>query len=139
MINEMTDADYQRLLKLIEMLSSDSDGEVLNAVTMISRILNGYGLAWSDLIMPRRLLPTRASAAEDLIPDVDSNETPPPIAEATPKVMYRFLMDSPNLTPDAKRDVRRHSAAIKNGNITPAIRGELQTMYVYAILNGKKI
>jgi hypothetical protein len=137
-MEQMSTQDYERLAKLISMLSSESDGEVLNAVSAISRLLNGYGLAWSDLLLPRKLLPVRANATEDLAEPIDDGR-PPPLTEASPAVMYRHLMGSRNVSPDAKRDVRRHSAAISEGKVTPAIRGELQTMYSYAILNGHKI
>jgi len=138
-MDRMSNQDYEKLVKLMSMLSSDSDGEVLNAVNAASRILNSYGLAWSDLVLPRKLLPARGNAREDLAPDETDPDTPPPLAEATPKVMYRFLMASANLSSDAKRDVRRHLGAIKAGKITPTIRGELQTMYNYAILHGRSI
>jgi hypothetical protein len=138
-MEQMSAKDYERLVKLISMLSSESDGEVLNAVSAISRILNGYGLAWSDLLLPRKLMPVRANATEDLVEDQTDGGRPPPLTEATPAVMYRHLMGSRNVSPDAKRDVRRHSTAISEGKVTPAIRGELQTMYSYAILNGHKI
>lgn len=133
----MTEADYERLLKLIGMLASDNDGEVINAVNALSRLLNGYGLAWGDIVLPRKLLPVRASAAEQLQSEEDgapADSTPPPLDKVTPKQMYDFLMASPNVSVDTKRDVRRHAAAIANGPVTPAIRGELQTMYNYAIL-----
>ncbi|MGB0748170.1 MAG: hypothetical protein ACPGO3_05450 [Magnetospiraceae bacterium] len=39
----------QRLQKLIAMLSSDRDGEVLAAVSAIDRALDGAGATWHDL------------------------------------------------------------------------------------------
>jgi len=137
----MTAHDYERLVKLIALLASDNDGEVLNAVAAASRILSGYGLDWTDIILPRRLMPIRASAAGDVVSDDEDTigGAPPPLDKATPLVMYRLLMASANLSADTKRDVRRHGEAIRDGRITPAIRGELQTMYTYAVLRGRPI
>jgi len=139
-LEQMTAQDYERLVKLMALLGSDSDGEVLNAVSAASRILNAYGLSWSDVVLPRKLLPVRASAAEDLaMSDDDDDGSPPPLAQATPAVMFRLLMASTNVSTDAKRDIRRHADAIRDGRVSPAIRGELQTMYNYAVLRGRKI
>jgi hypothetical protein len=137
----MTAHDYERLLKLVALLGSDRDGEILNAVAAASRILNSYGLDWSDIVLPRKLLPVRASAAEDLADtgDEDGTSGPPPLDRATPAVMFRLLMASANVSADAKRDIRRHAEAIREGRVTPAIRGELQTMYTYAVLRGRPI
>lgn len=139
-MEQMTASDYERLVKLMALLGSDSDGEVLNAVSAASRILNTYGLSWSDLILPRKLLPVRASAAEDLaMVQDDADGSPPPLDRATPAVMYRLLLASANVSTDAKRDIRRHADAIREARVSPAIRGELQTMYNYAVLRGRKI
>lgn len=137
----MTAHDYERLVKLVALLASDSDGEVLNAVAAASRVLSSYGLDWTDVILPRRLMPVRASAVEELAAEADAggDGTPPPIDKATPAVMYRHLMASPNVSPDAKRDIRRHADAIRDGRVTPSIRGELQTMYTFAVLRGRPI
>ena len=70
-MEQMTAHDYERLVKLIALLASDNDGEVLNAVAAASRILSGYGLDWTDVILPRRLMPIRASAAGDVAEDDD--------------------------------------------------------------------
>jgi len=140
-LDQMTAQDYERFLKLMALLSSDRDGEILNAVAAASRILNSYGLDWTDVILPRRLMRVRASAADDLAVDQDEegNGGPPPLDRATPAVMYRHLMASANVSSDAKRDIRRHAEAIRDGRVTPAIRGELQTMYTYAVLRGRPI
>ncbi len=140
-MEQMTAQDYERFLKLVAMLGSDRDGEILNAVAAASRVLNSYGLDWSDIVLPRKLLPVRASAAEDLAEseEDDGASGPPPLDRATPEVMYRLLMASANVSADAKRDIRRHAAAIREGRVTPAIRGELQTMYTYAVLRGRPI
>ena len=139
-MEQMTAQDYERLVKLMALLASDNDGEVLNAVSAASRILNGYGLTWPDVVLPRRLLPVRVTAAEDLaVSDGVEDGSPPPLERATPAVMYRLIMASANVSADAKRDVRRHADAVRDGRITPAIRGELQTMYNYAVLRGRKI
>ena len=34
----MTDADYKRLLKLVKLLGSTNDGEVINAVTAVNHV-----------------------------------------------------------------------------------------------------
>lgn len=137
----MTAQDYGRLVKLMALLGSDRDGEVLNAVSAASRILNSYGLSWPEVVLPRKLLPVRASAAEDMAMSDDpaGDGSTPPLDRATPVVMYRLLMASANVSTDAKRDIRRHADAIREGRVTPAIRGELQTMYNYAVLRGRKI
>ena len=137
----MTAQDYERFVKLMALLSSDRDGEVLNAVSAASRILNSYGMDWVDVVLPRKLMRVRASAAEDLAVDADEDGDggPPPLDRATPAVMYRLLMASANVSTDIKRDIRRHADAIRDGRVTPAIRGELQTMYNYAVLRGRSI
>ena len=137
----MTAHDYDRFVKLMAMLGSANDGEVLNAVAAASRILNSYGMDWTDVVLPRRLMRVRASAAEELnAEDGDSvDDSPPPLDRATPQTMYRMLLTSPNVSPDAKRDIRRHAEAIRENRVTPAIRGELQTMYTYAVLRGRPI
>ncbi|WP_420565639.1 hypothetical protein [Thalassobaculum sp.] len=141
-MDQMTAGDYERLLKLINMLGSDSDGEVLNATTAINRLLNAHGLAWSDILLPRKLLPVRANAPEaaDAAAAVDPETAgPPPLGQATPQQMYDLLMASGNVSVDAKRDIRRLADAIKEGRLTPAARGELQTMYNYAVLRRTRI
>ncbi len=140
-MEQMTAQDYERFLKLMALLASDQDGEVLNAVAAASRILNSYGLDWTDVILPRKLLPVRASAADDLAAgdDDEAASGPPPLDKATPEVMFRLLLASANVSADAKRDIRRHAEAIREGRVTPAIRGELQTMYTYAVLRGRPI
>jgi hypothetical protein len=140
-LDQMTAHDYERLVKLVALLASDNDGEVLNAVAAASRVLNSYGLDWTDVILPRRLMPVRASAVEDLAAEADDgvDRAPPPFDKATPAVMYRYLMASTNVSPDAKRDIRRHADAIREGRVTPSIRGELQTMYTFAVLRGRPI
>lgn len=139
----MTPGDYERLLKLINMLGSDSDGEVLNAAGAINRLLNAHGLAWSDILLPRKLLPVRANAPEDANAATQSADPesvgPPPLGQATLQQMYDFLMESGNVSVETKRDIRRHAEAVKNGRVTPAVRGELQTMYNYAILRRTRI
>lgn len=142
-MDQMTPGDYERLLKLINMLGSDSDGEVLNAAGAINRLLNAHGLAWSDILLPRKLLPVRANAPEDAdaaTETVDPESVgPPPLGQATPQQMYDFLMESGNVSVETKRDIRRHAEAVKNGRVTPAVRGELQTMYNYAVLRRTRI
>ena len=139
-MEQMTAQDYERFVKLMALLASDRDGEVLNAVAAASRILNSYGLDWTDVILPRKLMPVRASASDELAAeDDDDGGGPPPLDRATPAVMFRLLMASANVSPDAKRDIRRHAEAIREGRVTPAIRGELQTMYTYAVLRGRPI
>ncbi|SDF09952.1 MULTISPECIES: hypothetical protein [Thalassobaculum] len=141
-MDQMNAGDYERLLKLINMLGSDSDGEVLNATTAINRLLNAHGLAWSDILLPRKLLPVRANAPEeaDAAAPVDPETVgPPPLGQATPQQMYDLLLASGNVSVDAKRDIRRLADAIKGGRLTPSARGELQTMYNYAILRRTRI
>lgn len=137
-MDQMTPGDYERLLKLINMLGSDSDGEVVNAAGAINRLLNAHGLAWSDILLPRKLLPVRANAPKDadVAADAPASEDigPPPLGQATPQQMYDFLMASGHVSTETKRDIRRHADAVRNGRISPEVRGELQTMYNYAIL-----
>ena len=137
----MTTTDYEKLKKLLAMLASESDGEVLNALGAASRILNTYGLRWEDLLVPRRLLPVRGNASEQFALDeeMEAEASPPSLAEATPKIMFELLMKSGNVDSETKRDIRRHADAIKNNRVTPAIRGELQTLYNYAVLRGVQI
>ena len=141
-MDQMNAGDYERLVKLINMLGSDSDGEVLNATTAVNRLLNAHGLAWADILLPRKLLPVRASAPEDadMAAPVDPESVgPPPLGQATPQQMYDFLLASGNVSVEAKRDIRRLGDLVKNGRLTPSARGELQTMYNYAILRRTRI
>lgn len=50
--------DQERLAKLLLMLSSDRDGEVVGAARAIGRTLRSAGTDWHDFAA--RLLPTRA-------------------------------------------------------------------------------
>lgn len=139
----MNAGDYERLLKLINMLGSDSDGEVLNATKAINRLLNAHGLAWSDILLPRKLLPVRANAPEEADVTVQTADPeavgPPPLGQATPQQMFDHLMASGNVSLETKRDIRRHADAVKSGRMTPSARGELQTMYNYAVLRRTRI
>ncbi len=134
----MTNEDYERLRKLFGMLSSDSDGEVLNAVSAISRILNVYGITWSELLLPRKLVNVRVSSKDDL-PLEDSEQRPPGLAEASAQQMYAALMSSPNVDIETKRDIRDYRDAIENNRVSEKIRADLQAMYNYAILLGRRI
>ena len=52
----MTSKDIQ-LTKLLRMLGSDQDGEVVNAARLIGRILNNLGIGWVDAFSPTNLSP----------------------------------------------------------------------------------
>ena len=134
----MTIEDHERLKKLFGMLSSDSDGEVLNAVSAISRILNVYGVTWSDLLLPRKLVKVRVAAVDDSPLD-ESEQRPPGLAEATPQQMYNALMSSPIVDIETKRDIRDYREAIESNRVSEKIRADLQAMYNYAILLGRRI
>ena len=61
-------SDRERLAKLVLMLSSDRDGEVVSAARAIGRTLRSAGTDWHAFAA--RLLPTRARARQR--PDDDS-------------------------------------------------------------------
>ena len=129
--------EYERLLKMLGMLSSDSDGEVLNAVTAISRVLNTHGLAWRDIVLPRKLLPVRVDPTEAM-PATDGDGQPKALGAASPKEMLTALMASPNVSPETKKDLRQYRAAIAEGRLTPNIRADIQALYAYAIVGGRR-
>ncbi|WP_420404890.1 hypothetical protein [Nisaea sp.] len=134
----MTERDYQRLSKLVAMLSSDNDGEILNAVDAISNILNEYGLGWTDLLLPRKFLKVRNAQADDLKAEAaDSGPLDP--AQATPKQMYDALMQSPRVSIETKRDIRDYTTEISENRVRPKTRADLQAMYRYAIMQGRHI
>lgn len=134
----MTQDQYDRLRKLISMLSSPSDGEVLNAVGAISRILNMHGLDWSELLLPRKLLPVRVASDDALDPASDDAE-PVSLGKATVQHMYQALMNSPNVSAETRRDLRDYAAEVKGGSVTPRTRADIQAMYNYAIVGRRMI
>jgi hypothetical protein len=134
----ITQDEYDRLLKLFGMLSSSNDGEVLNAIAAISRILNVHGLAWSDILLPRKLMPTRVDPSDALDTGEDAN-APKPLGAASLEDMLTALMTSPNVSSDTRRDLRDYARALKAGRLTPTIRADIQAMYNYAILSGRHV
>jgi hypothetical protein len=50
----MSDLDYTRLEKLLTMLGSVHDGEVLNAGRLAHKLVSNAGLTWSSLLATRR-------------------------------------------------------------------------------------
>jgi hypothetical protein len=48
----MSTLDRDRLGKLLEMLGSDHDGEVVNAARAADRLVRASGLRWPDIAMP---------------------------------------------------------------------------------------
>lgn len=56
--------DATRLARLLGMLGSAHDGEVLNAARMADRFVRERGLTWSQLILPKpKAEPVRSSTA----------------------------------------------------------------------------
>ena len=135
----MTDADYKRLLKLVKLLDSTNDGEVINAVTAVSRMLNQHGLAWDDLILPRKLLPVRARAVEPMVAVSSGPQEPIPLSQATPQIMYDALLDSPNLSPSIRRDILGYRNAIADGRVSAEMRADLRSLYHHVILQGRHV
>jgi hypothetical protein len=134
----MTQDQYDRLYKLFGMLSSESNGEVLNAVAAISRILNVHGLTWQEMLLPRKLVPARVVSDDALDPQGDGPRHPP-LGQATVEQMYTALMEAPNVSIDTKRDIRDYAAAVKAKSVTPKVRADIQAMYAYAVLNNKPL
>jgi hypothetical protein len=130
--------EYDRLLKLFGMLSSSSDGEVLNAIGAISRMLNAHALSWQDIILPRKLLPTRVDPADAIAGEDGANE-PKSLGAASPREMLDALMTSPNVAAETRRDLRDYGRAIEAGRLTPTIRADIQALYNYAILSGRQV
>jgi hypothetical protein len=72
----LSDADFDRLLKLLGMSGSASNGEALNAIRLANRLLRDRGLTWPEAIErnvdgpvpepepPPRPAPTRPPARE---------------------------------------------------------------------------
>lgn len=134
----ITQEEYDRLLKLFGMLSSSNDGEILNAIGAISRILNTHGLAWRDIVLPRKLMPVRVEAVDALAPG-ESNSGPKSLGAATPSEMLKALMASPNVSSDTRRDLRDYARSITAGRLTPTVRADIQALYNYAILSGRQV
>lgn len=130
--------EYDRLLKLFGMLSSSNDGEVLNAISAISRILNTHALSWPDIILPRKLLPTRVDPADALMGE-DNDNVPKSLGAASPKEMLDALMISPNVSSETRRDLRDYARAITTGRLSPTNRADIQALYNYAILTGRQV
>ncbi|MDA1309235.1 MAG: hypothetical protein O2985_06470 [Proteobacteria bacterium] len=131
-------AEYDRLVKLFRMLSNDNDGEVLNAVSAISRILNAHGLDWPEIILPRKLLPVRVDPTHAQ-PSSDTAGGPKPLSDASPKDMLDALMASPNVDAETRRDLRDYARALTSGRLTPSNRADLQALYNYVILSGRQV
>ena len=55
----LSTAVADRLAKLLGMLGSDHDGEVLNAARMADRVLRETGLTWADVIARPQVLAWR--------------------------------------------------------------------------------
>ena len=134
----ITQEEYDRLLKLFGMLSSSNDGEILNAIGAISRILNAHGLAWGDIVLPRKLMPTRVDSVDSINPR-DPSAGPKALGAASPREMLQALMASPNVSSDTRRDLRDYAQAISQGRLTPSIRADIQALYNYAIMNGRQV
>lgn len=134
----ITQEEYDRLLKLFGMLSSSNDGEILNAIGAISRILNAHGLAWGDIVLPRKLMPTRVDSIDSINPG-DNTAGPKALGAASPREMLQALMASPNVSSDTRRDLRDYAQAIAQGRLTPSIRADIQALYNYAIMNGRQV
>ncbi len=132
----MNAADYHRLTKLVNVLKSHSDGEVLNAAAAVNKILDQYGLTWDELILPRKLLPVRSRPAEADLPPEAPNK-PVPLSQATPQEMYDALINSVNISPSLRRDIIAYRVAIESGRVTTEIRADLRSLYNHVILHGK--
>jgi hypothetical protein len=134
----ITNDEYDRLIKLFSMLSSTSDGEVLNAVSAISRILNTHALSWSDIVLPRKLLPTRVDPSDALAAD-ESDNVRKSLGAASPQEMLDALLSSPNVSSDTRRDLRDYTRAIATGRLSSSNRADIQALYNYAILSGRHV
>jgi hypothetical protein len=132
----MNSSDYGRLLKLIKLMKSHSDGEALNAVSAINRMLDKYGLTWDELILPRKLLPVRSRQIDPELPP-ERPSKPVPLSQATPQDMYDALLDSVNISPSLRRDIMAYRSAIESGRVTTEIRADLRSLYNHVILHGK--
>lgn len=132
----MNSSDYGRLLKLIKLMKSHSDGEALNAVSAINRMLDKYGLTWDELILPRKLLPVRSRQIDPESPPEQPSK-PVPLSQATPQDMYDALLDSVNISPSLRRDIMAYRSAIESGRVTTEIRADLRSLYNHVILHGK--
>ena len=105
-----------------------------------SKILSGVGLTWSEIVLPRQLLPTRADPTEALAVDVEQEErVNPPLGEATVEQMVRAVLESSNVDPNYKRDVYDYARIIKTGHLSAKQRADLQAMYNYGVLQGRKL
>ena len=136
----INNSDYRRLLKLMEMFSSPNDHEALAAMNAASKILSGVGLTWSEIVLPRQLMPTRADPTEALAVDVEQEErVNPPLGEATVEQMVRAVLESSNVDPNYKRDVYDYARIIKTGHLSAKQRADLQAMYNYGVLQGRKL
>jgi hypothetical protein len=63
----MTDRfDRDRLVKLLGMLGSAHDGEVLNAARHIDAMMRASGREWDKLLQPEAAAPKRSSDRSDL-------------------------------------------------------------------------
>jgi hypothetical protein len=58
--------DHERLAKLLGMLGSAHDGEVLAAARQTARLRQGAGLTWRDIVLPALPPPARAQRVETL-------------------------------------------------------------------------
>lgn len=51
----MTNKDTVRLLNLLKMTTSTSDGEALNAIRLANKLLAKFDLTWDDLHKPQQI------------------------------------------------------------------------------------
>jgi len=124
----ISQGDYNRLHKLLAMVGSDNEGETLNAVTAINRVLNTNALAWSDLLLPRKLLPDRVDPGETLLTEEEGGGSPNGLGDVNPAEMVSSLLASQNVSPRTKRDVRDFAHAVSSRRLTANIRAEIQAL-----------
>ena len=110
-----TALDRDRLRKLLALLGSDQDGEVLNAARRIDALIKAAGTSWQALLpdAPARSLPN--------IADLDRLDQ---------------LLASERVADILKIRLRDMRAALKRGQIADADRRLLRILHRKAVIDG---
>ncbi len=109
----MTPDDRTRLLKLLALIDSDSDGEALAAARQAGRLLRGLGTSWAELIP--EITPLAETAAD----------RPPGDAE-----LLDALIAAPSLSPTLKTMLMRDRVRLNEGKwLSQQTRTYLQELY----------
>jgi hypothetical protein len=116
--------DRTRLKKLLGMLGSAHDGEVLNAARHITTLMTQAGITWDALI------PDDQTAAEDGRSRWNGD------ARAADRAKLDRLLEAEGVSPVLKIRLAHMRAALIRGQLSEADRRMMRVLYRKAVLDG---